>query len=40
MDFLSQNSYSIVLGVVLIIWIVIFSYLARIDKKITRLEKK
>ncbi len=40
MDFFTQNSYYVVLGVVLIIWIGIFSYLVSIEKKITKLEKE
>ncbi|HJY62711.1 MAG TPA: CcmD family protein [Ignavibacteria bacterium] len=40
MDFFTQNSYYVVLGVVLIIWLGIFSYLVSIEKKITKLEKE
>jgi CcmD family protein len=40
MDFLSQNSYYVVLAVVMFIWIIIFFYLKGIDKKISKLEKE
>jgi len=40
MDFFTQNSYYVVLGVVLIIWLGIFSYLVSIEKKIAKLEKE
>ncbi len=37
-EFLSQNALYIVLLIVLICWIGIFSYLWRLDRKISRLE--
>jgi len=37
--FLSANQMYIVLGVVLLIWAGIVSYLFRLDKKLTKLEK-
>ena len=37
-DFLSQNALYVVLLIVLICWIGIFSYLWKLDRKITRLE--
>ncbi len=39
-EFLSQNALYIVLLIVLICWIGIFSYLMRLDKKITHLEQQ
>jgi CcmD family protein len=38
--FLSQNALYVVLVIVLIGWLGIFSYLIRLDKKISRLEKE
>ena len=38
--FLSQNALYVVLVIVLIGWLGIFSYLIRLDKKISQLEKK
>ena len=38
-NFLENNALYIVLGIVLIIWCGITSYLFFIDKKITKLEK-
>ncbi|MBI5475155.1 MAG: CcmD family protein [Ignavibacteriales bacterium] len=38
-EFLSQNALYIVLLIVLIGWVGIFSYLLRLDKKMTKLEK-
>ena len=39
-DFLEANSMYVVMFVVLIIWIGIFSYMWRLDKKVNNLEKK
>jgi CcmD family protein len=38
-DFLSQNALYVVLLIVLICWLGLFSYLMRLDRKITQLEK-
>lgn len=40
MDFLSQDSNIVVFGIVLIIWVVVFFFLAGIDKRLTKLEKE
>lgn len=37
-EFLAQNSLYVVMFVVLVVWIGVFSYLYKIDKKITKLE--
>ena len=37
-DFLTQNTLYIVLIIVLICWVGIFSYLMRIDNRLSRLE--
>ncbi len=39
-DFLESNSMYIVMLIVLIIWIGIFGYIWRLDKKVTKLESK
>ncbi len=39
-DFLSNNALYIVLLIVLICWIGIFSYLLRLDRKLTHLEQR
>ncbi|MGA2624342.1 MAG: CcmD family protein [Bacteroidota bacterium] len=39
-EFMTQNPLYIVLLIVLICWLGIFTYLVRIDKKITRLEQR
>ncbi len=39
-DFLTQNTLYIVLLIVLICWVGIFTYLVRIDKKLSRLEEQ
>jgi len=39
-NFLEQNSLYVVLIITLLIWIGIFSYIYKIDRKITRLEKE
>jgi CcmD family protein len=39
-DFLSANALYIVLIIVLICWIGIFSYLLKLDKKISKLEQQ
>ncbi|MCL5034654.1 MAG: CcmD family protein [Bacteroidetes bacterium] len=38
--FLNTNSLYVVLLVVLVIWVGIFAYLFRLDKKVTRLYEK
>lgn len=38
--FLEQNSYYVVLGVVLVLWCVIFIYMLNVEKRIKKLEKK
>ena len=38
-DFLSQHSLFIVLLIVLICWTGIFTYLVRLDRKVTNLER-
>jgi len=40
LDFFAQNSLYVVLLIVLIVWIGIFLYLARIDGKLKRLERQ
>jgi hypothetical protein len=40
MDFLTDNSYYVVLGVVVFFWCVVFFSLAGIDKKLAKLEKE
>lgn len=39
-NFLEQNSYYVVLGVILILWCVIFLYMLKVEKRIKNLEKK
>lgn len=39
-DFLSQNSLYVVLLIVLIVWVGIFSYIFRLDRKISDLERR
>ncbi len=39
-EFLSQNPLYIVLTIVLICWVGIFSYLMRLDRKISQFEKQ
>lgn len=39
-DFLETNSMYVVLLIVLIIWIGIYGYIWKIDKKLTKLEKE
>jgi CcmD family protein len=39
-EFLSVNQMYIVLGIVLLIWIGLASYLLRLDKKLQELEKR
>jgi CcmD family protein len=39
-DFLETNAMYVVMLIVLIIWIGIFGYLWRLDKKVKRLESK
>lgn len=39
-DFLETNSMYIVMLIVLIIWIGIFGYIWRLDKKVKKLEEK
>ena len=39
-EFLSQNSLYLVLGIVLIIWFGIFSYVVKLDKKIRQIENQ
>ncbi len=39
-EFMTQNPLYIVLLIVLICWLGIFTYVVRIDKKITRLEQR
>lgn len=38
--FLEQNSYFVVLAVVLVLWCVIFIYMLNVEKRIKKLEKK
>ena len=38
MDFLSQNALYVVLVIVLVVWLGIFLYLSRIDKRLKALE--
>ncbi len=38
-EFLSQNSIYVVLAIVLIIWIGIFGYVVKLDRKISQLER-
>ncbi|MBU2445214.1 MAG: CcmD family protein [Bacteroidetes bacterium] len=38
-NFLSDNSLYIVLVIVLIVWIGIFSFIYKLDKKVTKLEQ-
>jgi hypothetical protein len=40
MDFLTDNSYYVVLGVVVLFWFAVFFMLTGIDKKLTMLEKE
>lgn len=40
LDFLNQNSLYIVLIVALVVWLGIYGYLFRIDKKLRQLERK
>lgn len=40
LEFLAQNSLYVVLLILLIVWIGIFAYLARIDAKLKRLERQ
>ena len=39
-DFLEANSMYVVMFIVLIIWIGIFGYMWRLDKKVEKLEKE
>jgi CcmD family protein len=39
-DFLSQNSLYVVLLIVLIVWVGIFAYIFRLDRKISNLERR
>ena len=39
-DFLETNSMYVVMLIVLIIWIGIFGYMWRLDKKVTKLEQE
>lgn len=39
-DFLETNSMYVVMLIVLIIWIGIFGYMWRLDKKVKKLEKE
>lgn len=39
-NFLEKNSYYVVLVITLIIWIGIFAYLMKMDKRVKKLEKK
>jgi CcmD family protein len=39
-EFLAQNQLYVVLSIVLICWIGIFSYLVRVDRKISLLEQR
>jgi len=39
-DFLSQNALYVVLLVVLVVWVGVYSYLMRIDRKLAKLEQR
>jgi len=39
MEFLAQNSMYVVLVITLIIWVGIFSYLFRLDARISKMER-
>ncbi len=39
-EFLSQNALFVVLTIVLIIWFGIFSYVVKLDRKISQLERQ
>ncbi len=39
-EFLSQNALYVVLVVVLIVWVGIYGYLFRIDRKLAKLEQR
>ncbi len=39
-NFLEQHSYYVVLIITLIIWLGIFSYLFRLDRKVKKLERR
>lgn len=40
MSFIEQNSYYIVLGVTLIIWLGLFLYMLSVEKRIKKIEKE
>jgi CcmD family protein len=40
MSFIEQNSYYVVLGITLILWLGLFLYMLSVEKRIKRIEKE